>query len=73
MQNSLKTTLPLDWKIKLAVAGVSQNGRYKWFPLTRKSVLSSRNQVIFQNLDFPVSTNNRESLNKRLISPKRMK
>ena len=73
MQYSLKTTFSLNWKIKVAVPGVSENGRYKWFPLARKSVPSSRNQFIFQNLDFPVSTNNRESLNKRLISPKHMK
>ena len=73
MQNSLKTTFPLDRKIKLAVAGLSENGRYKWFPLARKPVPSSRNYVIFQKLDFSVFTNNREYLIKRLISLKHIK
>ena len=31
----------------------------KWFPLARKSVFTSRNKVIFQNLDLPISTNKR--------------
>ena len=44
---------PLDGKIKLSVAGVSKYGRKKWFPLARESVSTSRNQVIFQKLDFP--------------------
>ena len=61
---------PLDGKIKLAVAGVSEIGRKKWFPLARKSVSTSRNQVTFQKLDLPVSTNERKSLSKRLILTK---
>ena len=55
-RNAFKNPFPLDEKIRLAVAGVSQNGRKKWFPLARKSVSSSWNKVIFQKLDLPVST-----------------
>ena len=45
-------TFPLDGKVKLSVAGESENGRKKWFTLARKSVSTSRNKVIFQKLDF---------------------
>ena len=48
MQDLFTNTFPLDGKIKLSVAGVSENGRKKWFPLARKSVSTSRNKVIFQ-------------------------
>ena len=48
---------PLDGKLKLAVAGLPQNGRKKWFPLARKSVSTSRNKIIFQKFDFSVPTN----------------
>ena len=59
---------PLDGKIKLAVAGVSQIGRKKWFPLARKSVSTSRNKVIFEKLNLPVSTNRKKkSLNKIIL------
>ena len=51
-RNAFKNTFPTDGKIKLAVAGASQNGRKKLFPLARKSV-----KVIFRKLDLPVSTN----------------
>ena len=53
MQNLFTNTFPLDRKIKLPVAGVSENRRKNWFPLARKSVSTSRNKVIFQKLDFP--------------------
>ena len=36
----------------------------KLFPLARKSVSTSRNKVIFQKLDLPVSTNRK---NKRIL------
>ena len=42
-----QNTFPLDGKIKLSVAGVSENGRRKWFRLSRKSVSTSTNKVIF--------------------------
>ena len=56
--NAFRNTFPLDGKIKLAVAGVclKMEGK-KWFPLTRKSVSTSRNKVIFQKLDLSVSKN----------------
>ena len=34
-RNAFKNTLHLGGKIKLAVAGVYQNGRKRWFPLAR--------------------------------------
>ena len=40
-QNAFNNTFPLDGKIKVAVAGVSQTGRKKWFPLARNSVSPS--------------------------------
>ena len=43
---------PLNGKISLSVAGVSENGRKKWFPLARKSVSTSRKKIAFQKLDF---------------------
>ena len=56
-QNAFKNTFPQEEKIKLAVAGVYQNGRKKkWFPLARKSVATSRNKVIFQKLDLSLFT-----------------
>ena len=61
-QNAFKNTFPLDGKIKLAMTGVSQIRRKKWFPLARKSVSTSRNKVIFEKLDLPVSTNRKRNL-----------
>ena len=29
----------------------------KWFPLARKSVVLSRNKIIFKKLDLPAATN----------------
>ena len=56
--NAFKNMFPLDGKIKLAVAGVSQDGKQKkWFPLASRSVSTSSNIVIFQKLDLPVSKN----------------
>ena len=56
--NAFKNMFPLDGKIKLAVAGVSQDGKQKkLFPLASKSVSTSSNIVIFQKLDLPVSKN----------------
>ena len=49
------------------MAGVSQIWRQKWFPLARKSVPISKNQVIFGKLDFPVSANKKKTLNKRIL------
>ena len=53
MQDLLTDKFPLDQKIKLSVAGVSENGRKKGFPLARKLVSTSKNKVIFQKVDFP--------------------
>ena len=58
-RNAFKNTFPQDGKIKL-VAGVSQNGRKKCFPLAKKPVSTSKNKVIFQKLDLPVSANRTE-------------
>ena len=52
MQDSFKNTFPQDGKIKLSVAGVFENGRKKWFPLVIKSFFTSRNNALFQKLDF---------------------
>ena len=52
--NAFKNAFSLNRKTKLAVAGVSQNDRKKWFPLATKSVSTSRNKVIFQKFDLPV-------------------
>ena len=49
IQDSFINTLPLDGNMELVVIGVSVNG-------VRKSVSTSTNKVIFQNLNFPVST-----------------
>ena len=46
MQDLFINTFSLNWKIKPSVAGVSENGRKKWFPL-------GRNKVIFKKLDLP--------------------
>ena len=59
MQDSFKNTFPQDGKIKLAVTGMSENGRKKWFPLPR------RNKVIFHKFDLPVSTSRKK--NKRIL------
>ena len=53
MQDLFTNMFSLVGKIKLSVAGVSENGRKKWFPLPRKIVSSSMNKVIFQKLNFP--------------------
>ena len=34
-RDAFKNTFPPDEKIKLAAAGVPQNGRKEWFPLAR--------------------------------------
>ena len=52
-----KNAFPQDGKIKLAVTGVSQNGRKK---LARKSVSTSTNKVVFQKSDLPVSANRKK-------------
>ena len=49
-QNAFNNTFPLDGKINLAVAGVSQTGRKKWFPLARNSVSTSRYKVNFSKI-----------------------
>ena len=67
MEGSFKNTFPLDGKIKLAVASVSKNGRKKWFLLARKSVSTSRNQVIFQKSDSPFSSIKKKYLNKLMV------
>ena len=36
MQDLFTNTFPLDGKIRLLVAGVSENRKKKWFPLARK-------------------------------------
>ena len=45
MQYSLKSTFLLERKIKIAVAGESENGRKKGFPPARKSVSTTRNEA----------------------------
>ena len=45
MQYSLKNTFLLERKIKIAVAGESENGRKKGFPPARKSVSTTRNEA----------------------------
>ena len=62
---------PLNGKISLSVAGVSENGRKKWFPLARKSVSTSRNyfsnyflRLFFKNC---VSASTKRSPNKTIL------
>ena len=45
MQDLFTNTFPLDGKIRLLVAGVSENER-------KKMVSTSRNKVIFEEMDF---------------------
>ena len=52
MEDLFTKTFPLDGQIKLSLAGLSENGGKKWFPLAGKSVFTSRNKVIFKKLDF---------------------
>ena len=53
MQDLFTNTFLLDGKIKQSVAGVPENGQKKWFPLSRKSVSTIRNEIeLYQNLDF---------------------
>ena len=68
-RNAFKNTFLLDQKIKLAAAGVPQNGGKKRFPLARRWVSTSRNKVIFQKLDLQVSVNKNKSIlsNKKRI------
>ena len=56
-RNAFRNTCPLEGKIKLAVAGLSQNRKKKVSTSQKKSVSASRNKVIFQKLELPVSTN----------------
>ena len=67
MEGSFKNTFPLDGKIKLAVARVSKNGKKKRFLLARKSVSTSRNQVIFQKSDSPFFSIKKNYLNKLMV------
>ena len=62
-----KYVCTLDGKIQLAVAGVSQNGRKKWFPLARKSVSTCKNKVVFQKLDFQFPLTEKKALDKRIL------
>ena len=56
MEVLFKNTFPPNGKIKLAVAGPSENRRKKWYPLARKSVSISRNNVFFLKLvEFKVT------------------
>ena len=47
MEDFLKNAFPQDGKIKLCVTIV-----WKLFPLAIKSVSTSRNKIIFRELDF---------------------
>ena len=60
MNDLLKNKFTLDEK------ALTKNGK-KWFLLARKSVSTSRNKVIFQKLDLPVSANRKKTLNKRIL------
>ena len=59
---------PLDGKIKLAVAGVSETGKKKQFPLARKSVSASRYKVNFWKIVFSgFDKQKKKSLNKIIL------
>ena len=45
----------------------------KWFPLAKKSVSTSKNNVIFQKLDFPVSISRKKITNEKRYGFKRYK
>ena len=52
MQELFTNKFPLDGKIKLSAAGVSENERKKLFLLARKLVSIGRSKVTFQKLNF---------------------
>ena len=71
-QNAVKNTFPLDGKIKLVLSGRNASNWKKQVVSTSQKINLSqkiiRNEVIFQILDLPVSTNrNNKSLNKRIL------
>ena len=54
MQDLFTNTFSLGRKIKLSVAGLSENGRKKMISRTRKSISASRNmENLFKNA-FPL-------------------
>ena len=56
------TGTPLDGKIKLAVAGVSQTRRKKWFPPENQFLQAG--MLFFKNWTFRFPQTEKESLNK---------
>ena len=50
MQVLFINMLPRDGKIKLAMAGVSKNGRKYWFPLARNQFPPARICSVFKKL-----------------------
>ena len=64
MQDSFKNMFPRDEKIKLAVAGVSENERRKWFSLATKSVLLARIRLFIINCIswFPLLAEKKKNL-----------
>ena len=64
MQDSFKNMFPRDEKIKLAVAGVSENERRKWFSLATKSVLLARIRLFIINCIswFPLLAEKKKSI-----------
>ena len=64
MQDSFKNCFH---KKNRAFAGLSENGRTKWFLIARKSVFTRWDKVIFHKLDFQVSTSRKNPLNERTL------
>ena len=67
-RNAFKNTFPLDGKINLAVAELSQNGRKKkCCPLTRKSAPPAGIKFFFSKIESPGFHKQQKSLNKRIL------
>ena len=64
MKEFLENKFTVDGKKALTTRCIGKMGK-KCFLLARKSVSTSRNKVIFQKSDFPVSTSRKKYLNKK--------
>ena len=68
MQDLFTNKFPLDGKIKLSVAGVSENGRKNGFNQTENQFTLAGIRIFFKNWIFSmVSTRRKKSPNKRIL------
>ena len=52
MRDLFTNAFPLDGKICLLLTGVSENGMKKMVSTSQKTVSTSRNKIIFKEIDF---------------------